>query len=778
MAELEYDVTAFADVAPDATTFDLKDQKAHNERIAILMHFLKEAHYFRAKCLSDIQRIAGYRSNLWLDDTGKSQWPDDTSTTGGTARDTESLVKAQSGPAYRQRFYPVPIVIGAAQQRIATYGAMPLDFEMVRLTTCDQDLTIADVGQDAANRIVKSTLDAIKWTFFDKLCWEFRPVIKNEWDRNAGVEIAAPVRTNEPRTTFRVGRTKKVLKTPNPRLGADAYWRRHPETGLLLTEKPIVTGAPTCSALSPLEYLIDPSCGPAGMARARYAADQRVVDAGEIFERFVTEENGLADVLQKFTGWTNKLIRTAAEESIWGYRDMEVKSEVENKLILTDFYMRPSPGMGLPQGIHCVFVVGQTLDDEDSGEGVVLVWEALPWPFDLPYFDDAVEVENAQYYFGDTYSRLTGGLNKGLNEMLLYRTMAAARAGKTVSFIAGHDRQSDTFTVTHPTEDDTVIASSNPGAKMSSVELPNAGAIIQSQLVGEFLSFMSLVTNAQSPTPPDPEQKATGIKAGLMYTAQVSGVVKDRAARAFLRATLAHLRGIQHHLNPKELQAFLPEHGVEELIAFRDAELRYNTTVALRATTFFSGNPDMRLAMLARLAQFPEELLNQVVDLDQLRELINSRDELGPTERDRQRKRARSETARLVLGPIRHKNTDGKLVVAPDYGVLENDDDVVHYSECMKPLSDPQRENLSAPYKRRLIEHGGEHKRRIIAAQQQQLMQQLQLRVLEQKMTQAAAPSQGGAETAEGTGGGNQPNPVAAGAGQSAANTPRKRSKR
>lgn len=786
MGTLTYDPVAFSAVDPSSVDFKMRDQLEHNARIAAVAPFLREAHYFRQKALADIQRVAAYKANLWLD-SGESAtvWPDDASVAGGSAREAESLAKAQVAgrPAYRQRFYPVPIVISAAQQRQATYGALPLDFEMSRLTTCDQDLTIADVGQDGANRIVKPALDAIKWTFFDKLCWEFRPVIKNEWDANAGVQISAPVVTGDAKEVFTRGGKKQFYR--NRPLGRDRsgemrYWRRNSENGLLLTEKPRVTGAPVCSALSPVEYLIDPSCGPAGMARARYAGDQRVVDAGELFERFVTKENGLADLLSGYAGWTRRLTVSNVEATIWGYRKLNTEGEVENKLILTDFYMRPSPGLGLPQGLHAVFATGLSLDDANAlNDGVVLVWESLRWPFDLPYYDDAVEIENAQYYFGDTYARLTGGLNKGLNEMLLYQTMAAARAGKTVSFVAGHDAANDKFDVQHPTEDDTVIASTNPQARMSNVELPNSGALIQANLYGAFLEAMRMVTSDQSPVPPDPDQKATGIRAGLMYAASVAGVVKERSAKAFLRATLAHLRNCQHYLTPKELQAFLPEHGIEELIEFRDAELRYNTVVVLRQTAFFHGNPEQRLAMLARLAQFPEKLLEQVVDLDQLRELVNSRDELGPTERDRQRRRARAETARLVLGPIRHKNSDGKLVVAPDYGVMEIDDDVVHYNEHIKPLEDPQRENLSAEFKRRLLEHAGEHKSRVIQAQQQQLMQQLQLRVLEQKMTQqAAAPSSGGAETAgQGTGGAGQPTPVAVKAGQSAAKVPRTRSR-
>jgi hypothetical protein len=205
------------------------------------------------------------------------------------------------------------------------------------------------------------------------------------------------------------------------------------------------------------------------MARARYAADQRIVDAGELFERFVTEENDLGGVLQAYQGWSKRLTISATEEAIWRLRHLETQGEAETKLILTDMHFRPSPGLGLPQGLHVIFATGESLDDaSELSEGVVLKWEPLRWPFDLPYYDDCVEIENAQYYFGDTYTRLTGGLNKGLNEMLLYQTMAAARAGKTVSFIAGHDSVNDKFNVTHPTDDDTIIASTNPQARMSS----------------------------------------------------------------------------------------------------------------------------------------------------------------------------------------------------------------------------------------------------------------------------------------------------------------------
>jgi hypothetical protein len=748
MSQLGYNVTKFKDIDPSTVEFDMKDALQHNARVAALSDLLTEAHAFRRKVLDNIKRTAAYKSNLFLKNP-------DTASASAANRESLAIAQAKMEPALKKRYYSVPVVVGAAERRKALYGNLALDFEMTRLTTCDADLTVADVGQDAANRVVKQAFDAIKWTYIDKLVWEFRSVIKNEWDKNAGVQVALPVLTNNPRTMFRRGGKQMFYR--NRRVGQEVYQARNPDSGLLLTEKPVVTGGPVCYALSPIDYLIDPSCGAGGMAKARYAGDQRIADAGELFERFVTKDNGLDKVLSEYAGWSKRLTISQAESDIWAYRNLSTDGEVDNKLILTDFYMRPSPGLYLPQGLHAVFATGTSLDDTNLlSDGVVMVWEVLPWPFELPYFDDAVEIENAQYYYGDTYARLTGPLNKGLNEMLLYRTAAAARAAKTVSFVSGHDdKATGGFVINRPTEDDTIIASKSVEARLSQVELPNSGALVQADLYNEFYSAMALVTNSQANTPPDADQKATAMRAGMMYEVSVAGVVRERVMRAVLRSTLHNLRQMQRFLSPTEMQAFLPEHDVEELVMFRDAELRYNTTVKLRQTSFFQGNPDMRLAMLARLAQFPPEMLEKAVDIDQLRELVNARDEIGPTENDRQIRRARAENAKLVRGPLRRKNASGKLVLAPDFGVLDIDNDEVHYKIHMQPLEDSLRENLSAEYVRRLLEHASEHKRRAMDARKQKLLEQIQVSALTQQLAGSAAGQPG--QTAPSEPGQSQP---------------------
>ena len=215
MGTLGYEVRRFADIDPSTVEWKRNDITEHNLRIEAVIPFLKESHAFRRKALDDALRVAQYKANLWLDSSIPASAYDSVnftdSSAGNGTRDTESLVKAQAAhkTAYRQRFYPVPLIISAAQQRIAGYGAMALDYEMSRLTTCDADLTIADVGEDASNRIVKGVHEAIKWTFLDKLAWEFRSVIKNEWDENAGVELSLPVTTGDARSYRGRGKDRK-----------------------------------------------------------------------------------------------------------------------------------------------------------------------------------------------------------------------------------------------------------------------------------------------------------------------------------------------------------------------------------------------------------------------------------------------------------------------------------------------------------------------------------------------------------------------------------------
>jgi hypothetical protein len=205
------------------------------------------------------------------------------------------------------------------------------------------------------------------------------------------------------------------------------------------------------------------------------------------------------------------------------------------------------------------------------------------------------------------------------------------------------------------------------------------------------------------------------------------GVVKARVGNALVKACLAGMVRSQRFHSVDDLRALLPDVEPEELRTWKMADLTQNTTVRLRRSSFFAGDPTARTQFLGMLVQ-GGPLVIQHMDADQLSELLNYRDELGPSELDRQRELAEAENARLRRGELQILGSEGKFITASFEGVMDTDNDVEHIKVHRRTLADPQRHLLDPGFKNRLLLHIKQHeanlmKKGIANAQQAMLAQ-------------------------------------------------------
>jgi hypothetical protein len=262
---------------------------------------------------------------------------------------------------------------------------------------------------------------------------------------------------------------------------------------------------------------------------------------------------------------------------------------------------------------------------------------------------------------------------------------------------------------------------------------------------------MRLVTNS-SPGLSGSDKLATVAQQGMMREASVMNGVKNRIAAAVSGVMTLELMMCQRFLSVPELVSILPDKDPTEARLFKDAELRYGTSVRVRAASFFAGNMEARLGFIAMAAQ-GREVFEKYAPAEHMAELFRFRDELGPTETDRQKERAEKENAMLRRGPIRGKDEGGNEVVLPNEGVLATDVHGEHIPKHLEPLSDPGRENLSAGYKQRLLSHAQVHIKFARAMQQEQMADQ----ILAEKMAANKMAANGGVVPGQG---GGQPAPA------------------
>jgi hypothetical protein len=639
-----------------------------------------------------------------------------------------------------KRYFAIPMVVGAAERRKALYGAIEMDFEANRVTTRDADLVVSEVTAAMANRIIKPELERIKWDIVDRLVWELRPVIKVAWNAAGGVLVRRPKLVNEARTML-PGGDGYVENLP-----VDSnVWHKRSTTGALEYDELGATGAPVFGALGPIEFFCDPQAGSAGVARARYAGDTRSIDAGELYERFTSPLAlpGNSERLDKWNGWSKRLCASSYEEEILTARGWSVTASLDTRGIITDIYYRPSVGAGLPFGFHAVLLTELpiTSGSPSGGKGgLVLVWERLRFPYPLGYIDDAIEVGDARQFYGDSYVRLTSGINRGINFLLSNAVAASDAANKPRVAVTGSAIEKGDVSMLD-TEMADVLLANGQDIKVSSLDTQLAGSLLGTSLVGSLIEAASLVTNSAPGSIPS-QELATVARRGLLYEASVANVVKERLGRALTRSCLLGLSELQSRCSVADMVELTPEIDEGEIMLFKDSNLLTGTTIALRRSVFFAGNVEARIAFLNAIAQ-AKELASEHMDADQLSELMNYRDALGPTARDRIVERAEAENSMLLRGPIRNvaRNKEGKLVevVLPNSGVIDSDNDDIHIPIHQRPLDDPKRELLSPAYRRRLLEHLHAH---YIKKQRAQDAANAQRMAMEQAM-RGGLPQQG-----------------------------------
>jgi len=666
MAKLAFN-PAFDDLDPsEPGNVRLDDPKWHQKAMRALRYWYESADSYRQRAKEQVVDMAAYRNNVFL---AKSD------TVSEESRATHGVALKQPRKAKKlRRYYSVPAVIGAAERRKAMYGKMALDFEASRLTTTDDDLVVAEVMQNHANRVEKPALEDVKWVFVDKVVWELRTLLKVWWDVAGGSDLG-------------------------------------------------LRGVPAFRPLGPLEYFIDPACGWRGVAGARYVGDQAVVDAGEVFERYATDsdrDKGNAKRLTNWEHWGKDLVLSSEEAQIWGLKDMATQSSVASTCVLADVYFRPAPGLKLPNGLHAIYILPTSGGDSGGKfeDGLVLRWE--PWKHTPPYIDDAVEVMNPQYYFGDAYARLTGPLNKAMNFQLMAANAIAENNAKQLLFQTGGEIGETAFKSAQQLGKgasmmvDGLIYNPDPNVQLG--WMGQSGAALQLRMFDMFTQGIGLVTNSAPNAQPAPEL-ATQAQRAMLYEASVMGVVKERVSRAILKACLLGMQWSQRYNTTADLRKMLPEQGESELSLFKKADLVRNTQVKLRQSTFFSGNVEARLTFAHAIAQMDPSITRKYIPDDNFRELLNTRDEVGPSEWDRAQECAEAENGRLKKDVLRSKTIDpktGKTVMAvlPDEGVLDTDNHDAHIAVHKHPLDDPNRHLMDPGFKRRLLNHIAWHEQK------------------------------------------------------------------
>jgi hypothetical protein len=491
-----------------------------------------------------------------------------------------------------------------------------------------------------------------------------------------------------------------------------------------MSEAPITTGAPKFLALGPMEYLVDPQAGMAGVSNGRYIGRQRVIDAGEVFQRYAAPGSQLEKLLSDWEGWSSRQYVSTAESEVWSMRGVQTGDGPDTKAVLTEMMFMPKRFMGLTQGLHVLALTANGVDEGPSTDGFILDWEPLRWPFDFPVRDDAVEITNSKYYYGDVNTRLIGGLNRGLNKMYSDMVHAAGRASKTVAIGTGVDTGEGAAPtkIEQISDDDTLILIPGDQARIQSLNMSGQNASLQASLLPQFLLAINATTGSAIALPPGsvPDQQA-------IVMAEVAAMkrLRDAMGRALTGSALMAVRRCQRWLSVNDLTTIMKDKNPAQCRLFKDAELRYDTSVDLKQSGYFLGNLDALLKFVAMLAQ-GGNIIEKYIDPDQITAAINLRELSGPTARDGSIKRARAENAMLRFGPITRKTKGGKTIVLPFEGVLPTDNHMAHIPIHGEVLENPNREMLSEDHLDRVLLHNMQHMKFLQDAAQQQQAQTIQ----------------------------------------------------
>lgn len=594
-------------------------------KLDLLTQFIRSSEPGAEQAREFAYRAALYRRNQWL----LEFTPD------GEIR----LLQEEQNAASRV-YWSVPWTLFLAYVRVARYASLRPSWELRYGAERERERYIDEQAFSLIQRFIDPERERAQPFLADSMGFGGHSVVFVHWNKNAGPVERVPVETMDPTNTqLRIESVPKEVGWKRKRVieGSQIVYHATDENGRLkYVERRL--GMPTWDVLGPTEYNIDPNAK--SMDKARYAYHCKRISAGEIYEAFPEARAKLAGFQ-----WSQSIICSTTDQKIRTARNQPTSSNAVKSAVLIDFYMKPSPEFGQPNGLHAVIAVPEFSGGSTIPGGVILAWEDWPW-VTLPYFDGAVEIVDKEDYWGTMLFLVNASAQREWNEIM---TIAIDNAKRGQSVIMGATSRENVpgavsaqsipglpggYMVVMGNQLQDIKAIANLGATGQQVELAN---IIKG--IGESTSAARTATSGELATK-------------LVMDASQDKAVLDNAVsnltRCIIGATLYSVELFRRHWGLKEFQEAMPQFSEGDLKDF----LASQPLTTLRLTTkqvALMDDPSAAVTILKILPQFGPEGLKQFPPA-YLADLLQLQRRFGESVYDKQQFKARRENTMMRYG--------------------------------------------------------------------------------------------------------------------------------
>lgn len=651
-----------------------------------------------------------------------------------------SFVEGQERP-----YYGVNLVLGNAMLREVNYASVIPDVTVERLTMSEKDRLTAEFCAALANRYLAPQLSALRDLFAMKIIFEGHTLIFISWDPTLGPRLRRPVKTTEPVSIYNtVKRQNKPLNEETDvqkklagiiPFGTERrqVYHKVDEWGQLMFDE-IPIGLPRFDIVGPLDYIIDPLANDGGVMFARWVARQMRVDAAVLFEQF-GNKNLFPDALQRlkeFKGWSKSLSVDDGERYLREKLGKPIQNDAANTAVLTVLYMRPSPNIGLPRGLYAIIISQESLASNAPGNTEVLYWGELPWPYELPCIDGAVEIMCPHDFYGDTYVRMVSPLNHLYNRLIGYLDEAASLASRRLLVGVSSENQNLRILPLEGTTGTEVVIppdTMQPGQQISMLHY-DGSALFQLRLAQEIVGMIQSISNSHGPITVGESKVATELLTAMEKDESVAGRVKERIANSYTNAIHFGVQLMQRYLDVNKLLMLMPDYTTGEAESFLTADLsKFSTKFRLKKSIYFSNNMTVRIELLKYIAQLGDRATQLGLNPSEWADMFVNR-EFSPQDISRLRHAEVAEAENAMFMRDYEKINDKRA----ESFVNNIDDDDIHLSVHEKILTMRDRNRLNSRLQLIVKIHCDKHKQN----KQAKELQKIQLMLLAQNIVQSA----------------------------------------
>lgn len=693
----------------DPVALQTLHDKDPETRVATLVRFIEQAEPLRSHAKEATFKQQCYRRNRYRIN----------------ARYVENRLelREEQGDKEEDRpYHSINFNLGLALLRAARYLALVPEW-MVKLDTGkESDRYIAEVISTFLMRMVDPEREREKPMLIDGMTFAAHHVLKCVWDPSAGIELLTPAKTRR-KTPFELGEEPRVkirIAGREYAVGRAMTYQKVDERGQKVYDVRR-TGSPVFRAIGPTEFNLDPMAGARGVRAARWAFDQRRVSAEELYDLYPDKW----DELKKFV-WSDKLETGETDRQMRTVANHPITSKYAQTALLNDFYYRPAPNFGFPDGLHTVFITGDQKEVKKGNRNAVELEppEKLRTPRRaLPYIDGAVEVFDGNDFWGITMFNVAAAAQKQTN---LFWTLAseAAEAGIQVT-LAGTDGNANDSSASEVPNMPRGIRLVKVGSQLRDLKPVSSmqSVPVNLEMIAKTIELAESATATRG-LRAEQEELAAQVKRALEQDKTIFGVVLRRLVNVYTEASVYALELIQQHASPDDMKKVAVEHDASEVDAFFDAQLTPFLRLEMKGAALID-DPAIVLTLMKFIPQLGPEW-QKVYSAQTLADMLSLGRRFGQTQRDYHVERAERENSRLR-----------KIAVPVD---LRDDDEVHEYTHGLYYISNWDYMNDAERSRRRA--HLDKHQENKV----QKLVEGAEQAMLARQKVEAVLAKYGGSE--------------------------------